>query len=435
MSFIENFSQFNNQFKAAKSWQKLRDSGLKYFNDRGLPTRKDEDWKYTSVKSLAEAQYQLVQEQKTVLTLAQKEILKKYLNKDFFNVVFVNGVLSKEHSETSFGKAAQWALLSDVMQGKSFAKLLLQFKRHRKNVGGVRQDVFEALSSAYAWQGFVLEIKKESKVQKPVQIVYFNTGKSTASYPKNFVVVGERAKLNLIETYISEGSAQLVSQSTEVILQDSANLEYLRVQEMDLASSSVGVTRFYLNKYANLESLAYATGGVLSRHNLEIYVCGSEASARVLGLTLASGKQHFDNHTLIDHVVGGSQTTQLYKSILNDSSKSVFDGKVVIRKQAQKANSDQLAKSLLLSSQAEADSKPNLEIYADDVKATHGSTVGQLNEEEIFYMLSRAISREQAIEMLSLGFVTDVVYQVSHSEVQDWLLCLLKLAYKRLHVS
>lgn len=431
MSLIQDFSQFNSQFKVQGPWRDVRKNALKFFSDKGLPTRKDEDWKYTSVKSLSEANYQLLAPKKATLTSAQKTLLAKYLSKDFYNLVFVNGVLSEENSSVP---NLSWATLSDVVQGKAFPKLVQEFKAQRKVVGTVRQDVFEALSSAFAWQGAVVEIKKETSLKKPVQIIYFTTEAGKASYPKNFVVVGERSNLKLIETYVGDGQKQFLSQSTEVILKESAKLEYLRVQETDFVSHNVGVTRFYLNKFSHLESLSYATGGLLSRHNLEVYVCGSEATARVQGLTMASGKQHFDSHTLIDHVVGGSNTFQLYKSILNDESKSVFDGKVLIRPQAQKANSDQLAKALLLSSQAEADSKPNLEIYADDVKATHGSTVGQLNEEEIFYMLSRAIPRAKAIEMLSLGFVTDVVYQISDEKVKTWLLGLLQSAYKRLHV-
>lgn len=432
MSLLQNFSQFNNQNKVAGEWSRVRNNARKFFDKHGLPTRKDEDWKYTSVKTLSEQQYS-VKTEKIALNQAQKETLKKYLNPEFTNIVFINGVMSEEYSELKqLSKSLEWSALSDVLKGKSFKNLISTFKAERENVGGIRQDVFEALSSAYAWQGLVIEVKKEVAISKPVHLVYMSVGNKVASYPKNFVIVGERSKFSLIETYIGDGEAQFLSQSTEVILKSSSKLEYLRVQETALTNSNVGVTRFFQHESSNLESLAYATGGQLSRHNLEVYICGSNSFSRVQGLTMASGKQHFDSHTLIDHVVGGSQASQFYKSILNDQSKSVFDGKVLIRQNAQKAYSEQLAKSLLLSSEAEADSKPNLEIYADDVKATHGSTVGQLNEEEIFYLLSRAISRDQAIEMLSLGFVTDVVYQVTDTNIQQWLLGLLKSAYKRL---
>lgn len=432
MSLLQNFSQFNNQNKVAGEWSRVRNNARKFFDKHGLPTRKDEDWKYTSVKTLSEQQYS-VKTEKVALNQAQKETLKKYLNPEFTNIVFINGVLSEEYSELKqLSKSLDWSALSDVLKGKSFKNLISTFKAERENVGNIRQDVFEALSSAYAWQGLVIEVKKEVAISKPVHLVYMSVGNKVASYPKNFVIVGERSKFSLIETYIGDGEAQFLSQSTEVILKSSSKLEYLRVQETSLTNSNVGVTRFFQHESSNLESLAYATGGQLSRHNLEVYICGSNSFSRVQGLTMASGKQHFDSHTLIDHVVGGSQASQFYKSILNDQSKSVFDGKVLIRQNAQKAYSEQLAKSLLLSSEAEADSKPNLEIYADDVKATHGSTVGQLNEEEIFYLLSRAISRDQAIEMLSLGFVTDVVYQVTDTNIQQWLLGLLKSAYKRL---
>ncbi len=186
-----------------------------------------------------------------------------------------------------------------------------------------------------------------------------------------------------------------------------------------------------LEEEASLTTLSYVDGAQLSRHELSINLLGERAEVKSLGLTIAKGEQHVDHRTLIDHQVGHCQSTQIYKSILDDGSRVIFDGQVCIQQKAQKAQSSQINKNLLLSSKAEADSKPQLEILADDVKASHGSTVGQISAEELFYLQSRAVNKDLAVEMLSFGFCVDVLYQIPNDLVQIKLLEKAKIAFNR----
>ncbi|RYZ67219.1 MAG: SufD family Fe-S cluster assembly protein, partial [Proteobacteria bacterium] len=222
---------------------------------------------------------------------------------------------------------------------------------------------------------------------------------------------------------------------TEVKVGESAKLAYVRVQGESHEAVNVGRTNFELCKFSQLHSLAFSTGAQLSRHNLVVNLTATDASAIVDGLYVVRGEQHVDNTTVIDHIVGACTTSQHYKGILADTSRAVFNGKVAIQPNAQKANSEQLNNNLLLSRYAEADSKPQLAIYADDVKAAHGSTVGQLNREELFYLESRAIPPSVAIPMMSFGYVSELIYKLEDEFLQSWLNQELREAFSGLKLA
>ncbi len=423
MSLQNAFQKFNQTVKAKAPWDTIRMNGFRYFESKGLPTKSDEAWHYTSLKSLPSEMLLPTSASKASAPAA----LKKELNASFYKIVFFNGQLVESLSDLSALKKVKVVTLDQVEKTST----LKSIRAARKDVQTLRQDSMEALNSAFAQSGIVIEIPAETVLSKPLQVLYVNDQK-TASYPKTLVKVGARAKLSLIETYQAGDQKSLTSAVTEIVVEDSAKLEYVRVQAEGSSATHVGRTRLFLRQHANAETLSYSVGAALSRHNLEVYCLGTEASAQIKGLTLGSGEQHHDNSTLIDHVVGHCTTTQLYKSILDGKSKAIFVGRVQIREQAQKASSEQLNQNLLLTSQAEADSKPELGIFADDVKATHGSTVGQLNPDELFYFMSRAIPRDKAVEMLSLGFVNELIDRVSNEEIRHWLSEHLAASYRQM---
>jgi Fe-S cluster assembly protein SufD len=416
-------------------WNQIRANGKNYFLAKGLPTRNDEAWKYTSVSTLKEASFEFHTKNKPAKNLAL--LAKTWLNKDFEQIVFVDGVLNSELSTYKTSKALEILEFQEVLSSKEKSSFLSQFQAARKKTGTIRQDSFEALNSAHAFSGIVIRAKKNQAAARPVQILFLQTQSRNAVYPKIFVIAENGSKLTLLETYagvlasVNGTEKSLTNSVTEVIVEPNARLDYFRVQSEALSDVNIGTTRIFLQEFSHLQSLSYTTGAALSRHNLDIHCIGQQATAHADGLYLVSGTQHTDHHTWIDHVVGHCQTTQTYKGILDQSSRAVFNGQVVIHKDAQKASSEQVNHNLLLSQQAEADSKPELQIYADDVKATHGSTVGQLNAEELFYMLSRAIPRDQAVEMLSLGFVNDLVEKVENEKVKSFLREHLRQAYFR----
>ena len=427
MNLQNAFEKFNQTLKPKGPWGAIRQNGFQYFEAKGLPTKADEAWHYTSLKNLPA---DLLLPQETLKAAAPKNLkteLKSYLGSQFYHLVFFNGALVETLSDLSSLKKIKVVGLEQVEKTST----LKSIRSARKDVQILRQDSMEALNSAFAQSGIVIEVPSDVALNKPLQVLYVQNSEK-AAYPKTLVKVGSRSKLSLIETYAGGDQKSLTSAVTEIVVESSAKLEYIRVQSEGLQTTHVGCTRIFLQKQATVEALSYATGAALNRHNFDVYCMGAEASAQVNGLTLGSGEQHHDNHTLIDHIVGHCTTTQLYKSILDGKSRAVFNGRVQIREKAQKASSEQLNNNLLLTSQAEADSKPELGIYADDVKATHGSTVGQLNAEEIFYFQSRAIPRDKAVEMLSLGFVNDLIDRVANEDIRNWLSEHLADAYRKM---
>jgi Fe-S cluster assembly protein SufD len=426
MSLQSAFQKFNQTQKASSPWASIRQNGFRYFEKKGLPSKLEEAWHYTSLKNLPTdlllPQFSNVGSQQNI-----KTGYKTYFNSQFYNLVFLNGNLIAEFSDLKSLKGFKVVGLDQIQK----TTVLKSVRAARKQVGSLRQDSMEALNSAFAGSGIVIEVPAETSLLKPLQVLYIQTS-NQASYPKTLVKVGAYSKLALIETYTGGSQKSLTSAVSEIVLDQTSKLEYTRVQSEGSQVTHVGRTRIFLGQQSSLEALSYSTGAALNRHNFEVYCLGEESSAQVNGLTLGSGEQHHDNQTLIDHVVGNCVTSQLYKSILDGKSRAIFGGRVQIREQAQKASSEQLNKNLLLTSQAEADSKPELGIYADDVKATHGSTVGQLSAEELFYFMSRAIPRDKAVEMLSLGFVNDLIDRVSNESIRHWLSAHLAQSYQQM---
>lgn len=410
----EKFSQTN---PATGALALYRQAAFDYASKKGLPTRKDEDWHYTSVKVLSEKAFTpsaLNSVEPSHETLLE---IKKILNPEFLNVVFFNGVLNKTLSQ-------------DLPVGFTLREL--------SEYPTMFHDAFDALNGAYLTKPFVLNVAKETSVDKVVNFVFFTSsegGPALMTSPRIRLDVGARSSLRILESHYGQGPAYFVNSVFDLHVGESAKVIYARLQIENEGAINMGRTKIVLQKNATVQSLAFATGAALSRHSLEILLQGPGANAESLGVYAVKGTQHVDNTTVIDHQVGECNTNQLYKGILDEESKAVFCGKVLIQKNAQKANSAQLNNNLLLSSKAEADSKPSLEIYADDVKAAHGSTVGQLNREELFYLLSRAIPKDQAMQMLSFGFLSEVIYKISDDSIQKWLSRHLEEAFKRLHVE
>ncbi len=417
MNLLSAYDKFSQTNPAEGALASFRQAAFDYASKKGLPTRKDEDWHYTSVKVLTEKSF--VPSAVNPLEPSHETLveIKKNLNPEFLNVVFFNGVLNR-------------TLSNDLPAGFTL--------REPSEYSPMFVDTFDALNGAYLTKPLVLNVAKETSVDKTVNFVFFTSsegGPSLMISPRIRLDVGARSSVKILESHYGLGASNFVNSVFDLHVAESASVTYVRIQAENDSAINIGRTRITLAKDANLQSLALATGASLSRHSLEVLLKGHGANADVLGIYAVKGSQHLDNTTVIDHQVGECNTTQLYKGILDDESKAAFCGKVLIQKDAQKANSSQLNNNLLLSSKAEADSKPCLEIFADDVKAGHGSTVGQLNREELFYLLSRAIPKDKAIQMLSYGFLSEVVYKISDETIQKWLSRHLDEAFKRLHVE
>lgn len=418
MNLLSTYEKFSQVHPAEGALASFRQAGYDYALAKGLPTRKDEEWHYTSVKPLSETAFAPSALNAVAPSHDTMTAIQKLLNPAFTNVVFFNGVLNK-------------TLSAELPAGFSLREL--------SEFPNQFDDTFDALNGAYAEKPFVLSLAKETSVEKPVNFLFFTSNEGAASVmvnPRIHLNVGARSSVKILEShYGSAGAAYFANSVFDLHIGESAKVIYTRVQAESLNAINIGRTRITLDKHANLESLAFATGASLSRHTLDVVLKGPGSNSEVLGIYAVQGKQHVDNTTLIDHTVGECRTNQLYKGILDGQGRSAFCGKVLIEKDAQKADSAQLNNNLLLSDKAEADSKPSIVVHADDVKAAHGSTVGQLNREELFYLLSRAIPKDKAIAMLSYGFLSEVIYKISDDAIQAWLTRHLDEAFSRLHLS
>ena len=263
-------------------------------------------------------------------------------------------------------------------------------------------------------------------VSAECHILHYYTGKAeTAFFPRICVLAEERSSLVLSETFFAGDGGFFVANVADVFLQEGSALEYLRAFVHHPSAAQISSARIYQSRDSRADLFFYTNGGALVRDNLSVLLTEPGAQAAVNGLHALAGTAHADSHTCVEHIAPDAASTQLYKSILRDESHSVFNGKVIVRREAQKTSAYQLNRNLLLSSEARVDTKPQLEIMADDVRCTHGATIGQLDQDQLFYLLSRAIVREEALNMLISGFVDDVTGKLKNPRLRSILLNLI----------
>jgi len=342
-------------------WLKnLREKAFAYFTENGFPTPRDEEWKYTNVTSLPIADYKLQ------ITNLQKE------------------------NETS--------------------ELLKQFDFERNG--------FTALNMAFA-DVVLVTIPKEASVEKPIEF-NFKADAETANFPHIIVVAEAGSKATIIEYYESEAKS-FTNSAIQIFVEDNANLTHYRVQKESAESYHVGTTEIILKRGSLYNSTNINLGAKLSRHDVHLKFTAEGGECFVDGLYMLNGDQHADTHSTIDHAVPNCVSHQNYKGVLNDKSRGVFNGKVFVRENASGTDAQQSNKNLLLSNDARVDTKPQLEIYNDDVKCAHGATVGQLEDEELFYLLSRGLNESLARNLLTYGFAEEIVNKIEIGSIKKEL--------------
>ncbi len=390
----------------------MREKAFRSFLAVGLPGKKDEAWKYTSLSDFKGIEWSLPSENEAVLTHEQMREVSKLLPSDFINFVFVNGTLNRTLSDDSDG------LVEIVALEES------DFEFDAKNV----EDRFLNLSQSFLNKKIVLSVVKQKIVEKPVQILFVQSSElSVFQSDKLNIQLGENAELKLLINSISftNAAADAVSLNIKVNLDKAAKLTFVQLQNEDHESFHFSQCRFEVASTAQVMSLVLSLGNKLTRNYFHLKFNGENAMASVYGLGVLDNIQHVDNYTFLQHALGNNHSIQHYKSILSGSSHSAFRGRVLIAPNAQKARSEQLNNNLLLTRTAHADSVPQLEIFADDVKAGHGATFGQLSKDEIFYFLTRGIDQYQAVKMLSYGFAKELIYKIENENMQNFLIMAL----------
>lgn len=406
---------FENQFNDMKKQWSPQESGSRqkafdFFKTQGLPTRKHEDWKYTSLKSFEQMAPQRAPKETSASTVSA---VKTLLNPDFFHLVFINGRYQID--------------LSSQIPGLKISQLPLADSNY--------EDSLMALNWALSEVPLQLDVAADTVIKKPVQVLFYSSADQTIlASPHLDVCLGTGSQLSFIEDYRGEG-VYTTNAFVRFVCRANSRLSYVQCQRQSSYAVHVARTHFEIFKGARVESLSFSLGASLSRHNQKFFLKELEAWVKSLGLYVVSKDQHSDHSGLIDHEVGQCTSYQIYKGLLKDQGHGVFNGRVWIRKNSQKAFSEQVNKNLLLSTGAEIDSKPQLEIEADDVQARHGSTVGQVNAEELFYLMSRGISKTKALPMISFGFLAEILSHLSEDSIIFWLRGQLEDVLKDIHLE
>lgn len=403
-------------------WQKQH---LTKVEQQGFPTIKDEEWKYLNVKPILERTYSIPTEG----TLRETAQLTRYINLQEINIVFINGIFAPHLSNLkNIPSGIKILTLQDAVKAKD-----INLEHFLKDLPTNHETSFVALAKAFTQSGVYIEITDNTVSQQLIHIINVASAPDILTTPYNIIRVGRSAEASVLESFVgfNEG-VYFTNAVTEITIKDNATLKYCKAQSESLSAYHISATRVWQERNSNFIGFSFDVGGQITRNNLDVTILGEGAAAVLNGLYCVNGSQVVDNHTLVDHREPNCTSNQLYKGILNGASRAVFNGKIFVQPIAQKTNSYQLNKNLLLGKDAQVNTKPQLEIGADDVKCTHGATIGQLNEDEIFYLQSRSISRKEAINMLSHGFVDNIVDTIGNGSIAKKLNQLLEPTFAAL---
>jgi Fe-S cluster assembly protein SufD len=381
----------------------LRRNALERFAALGFPTTHDEDWKYTNVSVIAKTLFepgQMVAADPGRFPLADMGCTTR--------LVFVNGHFSRDLSSTDHAQRG--------VRVHSLRELLLAgseiVESHFARYARFDNQAFVALNTALAEDGAVVEVQKDAVPEQPIHLLFLSvpSGGPTVSHPRNLIVAGRGSQASVIETYLgADGAACLTNAVTEIGLGDGAVLDHYRIQRESDHAFHVATVQAIQGRQSVLSSHNVALGAALARNDVNSILDAEGAECFLNGLFFAADTRHVDNHTMLDHAKPHCQSRELYKGILAGRGVGVFNGKIVVRKDAQKTNAIQSNRNLLLSGEAVVNTKPQLEIFADDVRCTHGATVGQIDQEALFYMQSRGIPAGAARQLLIHAFAGEVL--------------------------
>jgi Fe-S cluster assembly protein SufD len=399
--------------KAKTNWlTRLREIAFDRFEQLGFPTPHEEEWKYTNVAPITKETFDVSFEE--IKVDVDKFV---YDEAKQSRLVFVDGIFDAVNANVSSLADGVVALnLKDALNDEKFEA---KIKEHLARVVDYNENAFTALNTAFVNDGVFLHIPKNTKIENPIQLLFIST-EGRAVFPRVLMIVERGSEATIIENYVGNDK-YFTSTVVEIILEDDARLTHYRVQRESEKAFHVGTTKAELNRGSNYNNTNINLGASLSRHDVKVRFNQTGAEARVDGLYLVSDSQHSDTHSVIDHTVPHCTSRQLYKGILDGKGRAVFNGKVFVRENANGTDAQQTNKNLLLSNDARVDTKPQLEIFNDDVKCSHGATVGQLEDEELFYLLSRGLHPDLAKNLLTYGFAEEVVDKIQIKSIKQQL--------------
>lgn len=395
------------------AWANLRRKGYAAFSRHGYPTTQMEGWRNTSLAHLFDIDFQLAGGDHNITP----DQIEPYLLPDSPVAVLVDGIFSPELSTTDELPAGMTlGSLASALQAGS-EPLLAQLD----DDSALEEVPFSALNLAHLQDGVWLELEPGTQFEGVAQLLVVSTGtRATVSFPRLVITAGENSQLTVLERYVNLGDApSLTIPVTDILCRQSAVVEHLRLHDENGVGEHIGSVRAVLRSGSQLRSIDISTGRKLIRNDIQGRLTEAGAALEMSGLYLVDGSGHVDNHTRLDHIAPHTTSAQNYKGILTDSARGVFTGRVVVHPEAQKTVARQTNRNLMLSEKARVHSDPQLEIFADDVKCNHGSTVGQIDRDALFYFRSRGIDEEAAKRLLIHGFTSEVVATLGNSDLRD----------------
>ena len=425
---LSSYVAFENRVDVNSDVHEIRSEAFQNFEALGFPTKKLEAWKYTSLNSVLKQDYSLFPNHENAVELAD---VKKYFIHDIdsYKVIFIDGKYSSFLSQTTHDNYDVCLMSSALNKAKYKPIVEKYFNKIAK------QDNLTSLNTAFATEGAYIHIPKNTEVKKPIQIINFTTGSEQATMlqPRNLVVVEENAQVQIIERHQSlTSNAVLTNVVTEIFADKASNVDYYKIQNDEVTASLVDNS--YIEQQSNsiVSVHTFSFGGNITRNNLNFFQKGERIDSILKGITIIESKQHVDHHTLVHHITPNCESHQDYKGIFDERSTGVFNGKVIVEKEAQKTNAYQQNNNVLISDKATINAKPQLEIFADDVKCSHGCTIGQLDEDALFYMQQRGIPKKEGKALLMFAFANTVLESVKIPEVKQRI---TKLIAKKLNVK
>lgn len=422
---LKSFEDFEKNLNGEKQLpiHNYRKKAFEHFINLDIPTVKNEEWKYTNISFLTKEEYKI----NPIKYDFSYDHISKFLfdNLEHSLMVFVNGIYNKNLSKLlNIPSSVEILSLSEAI--KSNHPII---KDYLGRASEITNNFFTTLNSSLIIDGALIYIPDGKIVEEPIHLIFYHNSSSPKDLiqPRNLFVVGKNAQVTILEHYVSDTDTEYFTNSvTEIFVDKNGNLDHIKLQEESLKSIHIGRMDINQERDSKFISHLISTGAKFSRNEFNSVFNGEGSESTLNGLFMIDGEQLFDAHTLIDHAKPHCNSHEHYKGILQGNSKGVFNGKVMVRQDAQKTNAFQENNTILLSDSAVMNTKPQLEIFADDVKCSHGATIGKLNEEAKFYLKSRGIGEEAATAILLHAFASDVITSIKIEALRDYLEKIIK---------
>jgi Fe-S cluster assembly protein SufD len=381
----------------------VREQAALRFKQLGWPTTQIEEWKYTNLASIARTEWRA-----DGAARPDDHLGASMRGRALAELVFINGHLLEVAGDVPG---------MEIMPISKAASHPL-FERHYARYADYQRHPLTALNTAHAQDGAFVVVAEGAAVTGFIHLLFIGSGDGIWSHPRNLIVVGRGSQIAVVETFVGSGK-YFTNAVTEIVAGDGSHVDHYKIERESLEGFHIGTVQIHQERSSNVTARSISLGGGLVRNEVNVALAGEGASLTLDGLFVLADGQHVDNHTIIDHVMPHCDSLELYKGILDDHSRGIFDGTIIVRPDAQKTNSRQVNRNLLLSETAIIDSKPTLEIHNDDVKCSHGSTIGQLDEEALFYLRARGISAKEARTMLIYAFASEIVDRMKVEPVKE----------------